>query len=107
MPRCGFCPAWSARKRRWRKRVSSGDCWNIPITRGPPIGMARFLLRSGCWRRGRKRAMTTIIETLNNEQIAKVGAKMPEFGPGDTLRVNVKVIEGTRERVQAFEGVCI
>jgi large subunit ribosomal protein L19 len=51
--------------------------------------------------------MTTIIETLNNEQIAKVGAKMPEFVPGDTLRVNVKVIEGTRERVQAFEGVCI
>jgi len=51
--------------------------------------------------------MTTIIETLNNEQIAKVGAKMPDFGPGDTLRVNVKVIEGTRERVQAFEGVCI
>ena len=32
---------------------------------------------------------------------------MPEFGPGDTLRVNVKVIEGTRERVQAYEGVCI
>ena len=51
--------------------------------------------------------MTTIIETINNEQIAKVGAKMPEFAPGDTLRVNVKVIEGTRERVQAFEGVCI
>ena len=51
--------------------------------------------------------MTTIIETLNKEQIAKVGAKMPEFAPGDTLRVNVKVIEGTRERVQAFEGVCI
>jgi large subunit ribosomal protein L19 len=51
--------------------------------------------------------MTTIIESLNKEQIAKVGAKMPEFAPGDTLRVNVKVIEGTRERVQAFEGVCI
>src|SRR5215470_14219074 len=33
--------------------------------------------------------------------------KVPEVGPGDTLRVNVKVIEGTRERVQAFEGVCI
>ena len=32
---------------------------------------------------------------------------MPEFRPGDTVRVNVKVIEGTRERVQAFEGVCI
>ena len=51
--------------------------------------------------------MTTIIDTINKEQIAKVGAKFPEFAPGDTLRVNVKVIEGTRERVQAFEGVCI
>jgi large subunit ribosomal protein L19 len=51
--------------------------------------------------------MTTIIDTLNKEQMAKTGAKAPEFGPGDTLRVNVKVIEGTRERVQAFEGVCI
>jgi large subunit ribosomal protein L19 len=51
--------------------------------------------------------MTTIIDTINNEQIAKISAKMPEFAPGDTLRVNVKVIEGTRERVQAFEGVCI
>ncbi|HWL69177.1 MAG TPA: 50S ribosomal protein L19 [Geminicoccus sp.] len=35
------------------------------------------------------------------------GQPIPEFGAGDTLRVNVKVIEGTRERVQAFEGVCI
>src|SRR6516164_5171866 len=51
--------------------------------------------------------MTTIIDTLNTEQIAKLGAKTPDFAPGDTLRVNVKVIEGTRERVQAFEGVCI
>jgi len=51
--------------------------------------------------------MTTIIDTINAEQIAKVGAKIPDFAPGDTLRVNVKVIEGTRERVQAFEGVCI
>ena len=51
--------------------------------------------------------MTTIIDTINKEQIAKVGSKIPEFAPGDTLRVNVKVIEGTRERVQAFEGVCI
>jgi len=32
---------------------------------------------------------------------------LPEFGPGDTVRVDVKVIEGTRERIQAFEGVCI
>jgi large subunit ribosomal protein L19 len=51
--------------------------------------------------------MSTIIETLGKEQIAKTGSKVPEFAPGDTLKVNVKVIEGTRERVQAFEGVCI
>ena len=50
-----------------------------------------------------------IIEQLEAEQIEKLVAErpVPEFGPGDTLRVNVKVVEGTRERVQAFEGVCI
>ena len=50
-----------------------------------------------------------IIEQLEQEQIAKVTAdhQVPEFVPGDTLRVNVKVVEGTRERIQAFEGVCI
>jgi large subunit ribosomal protein L19 len=50
-----------------------------------------------------------IIENLEAEQIEKLVAErpIPEFGPGDTLRVNVKVVEGTRERVQAFEGVCI
>ena len=50
-----------------------------------------------------------IIEQLDREQIEKLTAErpIPEFQPGDTLRVNVKVVEGTRERVQAFEGVCI
>ncbi|MBM3600065.1 MAG: 50S ribosomal protein L19 [Alphaproteobacteria bacterium] len=50
-----------------------------------------------------------IIEQLEKEQVAKLAAArtVPEFAPGDTLRVNVKVVEGTRERVQAFEGVCI
>jgi large subunit ribosomal protein L19 len=50
-----------------------------------------------------------IIEELEKEQIAKLTAQrsVPEFAPGDTLRVSVKVVEGTRERVQAFEGVCI
>ena len=49
------------------------------------------------------------IEKLELEQIEKLTAErpVPKFQPGDTLRVNVKVIEGTRERVQAFEGVCI
>ena len=52
----------------------------------------------------------TIIQELENEQIeqlTKSGQPIPDFAPGDTVRVNVKVVEGTRERIQAFEGVCI
>ena len=50
-----------------------------------------------------------IIEQLEQEQVTKLVARraIPDFAPGDTLRVNVKVVEGTRERVQAYEGVCI
>ena len=50
-----------------------------------------------------------IIEQLDKEQAAALSKKreVPEFGPGDTLRVNVKVVEGERTRVQAYEGVCI
>ena len=50
-----------------------------------------------------------LIQTLEAEQIAKFTAakKLPEFRPGDTLRVGVKVIEGERTRVQNYEGVCI
>ena len=49
------------------------------------------------------------VEKISQDQIDKVveGRPVPEFGPGDTLKVHVKVIEGTRERVQIFEGVCI
>ena len=50
-----------------------------------------------------------IIEQLDQEQMEALanGKTIPDFAPGDTLRVNVKVVEGSRERVQAFEGVCI
>ena len=50
-----------------------------------------------------------IIETLEAEHAAKLSAdrKIPEFSPGDTIVVNVKVTEGERTRVQAYEGVCI
>jgi large subunit ribosomal protein L19 len=50
-----------------------------------------------------------LIEKIEQEQIAKLTKErgVPTFGPGDTVRVSVKVIEGTRERLQAFEGVCI
>ena len=48
-----------------------------------------------------------LIEQLEAEQIAALGKDIPDFKPGDTVRVGYKVTEGTRSRVQAFEGVCI
>ena len=50
-----------------------------------------------------------LIQTLDQEQIEKLsaGKQIPEFGPGDTVLVNVKVVEGDKSRVQAYEGVCI
>ena len=50
-----------------------------------------------------------VIQEMEKEQAERLEAKrpIPEFGPGDLLRVNVKVIEGERTRVQAYEGVCI
>ncbi len=50
-----------------------------------------------------------LLQQLEQEQIEKAlgGKTIPDFSPGDTLRVNVKVVEGTRERVQAYEGVVI
>jgi len=51
----------------------------------------------------------TIIQDLETAQIAKLteGREIPKFGPGDTLRVHVKVVEGERSRIQVYEGVCI
>jgi large subunit ribosomal protein L19 len=50
-----------------------------------------------------------LIDKIEKKQMDAVLAQreLPEFDPGDTLRIDVKVVEGTRERVQAFEGVCI
>ena len=48
-----------------------------------------------------------LIQTLEAEAIAASGKTIPEFRPGDTLRVGVKVVEGERTRIQNFEGVCI
>lgn len=53
--------------------------------------------------------MTDIIRQIEAEQAAKIEEKpkLPDFQPGDTVRVQVRVTEGTRTRVQAYEGVCI
>ena len=50
-----------------------------------------------------------LLQQLEQEQVDKLAASrpIPEFQPGDTLRVGVKVVEGERERIQVFEGVCI
>ena len=48
-----------------------------------------------------------LIETVEHEEIARLGKKIPEFAPGDTVIVSVNVVEGTRKRAQAFEGVVI
>jgi large subunit ribosomal protein L19 len=48
-----------------------------------------------------------LIAELEAEQIASLGKDIPDFKPGDTVRVGYKVTEGTRSRVQNFEGVCI
>ena len=48
-----------------------------------------------------------LIQTLEKEEITRLGKKIPEFAPGDTVIVSVSVVEGTRKRLQAFEGVVI
>lgn len=51
--------------------------------------------------------MADIIKMLETEEIARLGKVIPPFAPGDTVVVGVNVVEGTRKRVQAYEGVVI
>jgi large subunit ribosomal protein L19 len=51
--------------------------------------------------------MADIIKMLETEEIARLGKKIPNFAPGDTVVVGVNVVEGTRKRVQAYEGVVV
>ena len=48
-----------------------------------------------------------LIKTLEQEEIARLGKNVPDFAPGDTVVVNVNVVEGDRKRVQAYEGVVV
>ncbi len=80
-------------------------------------GTARFhrpgrgLMRASARLRptGKKGPVMNILQEIEKEQIAAIAGDrtIPDFAPGDTVRVNVKVTEGTRTRVQAYEGVCI
>src|SRR6266508_1405229 len=66
-------------------------------------------MRALCDWRCRRRIPMNLIQELEKEQVAKLsaGKEIPDFAPGDTVIVNVKVVEGERSRVQAYEGVCI
>ena len=57
----------------------------------------------------RKGNKMNIIDKIEKDQMEKISAEriLPEFGAGDTLKVDVKIVEGDKERVQAFEGLCI
>lgn len=50
-----------------------------------------------------------VVQKFEADQLAKLsaGKEIPDFGPGDTLKVSIKIVEGERERIQAYEGVCI
>ena len=65
--------------------------------------------RAAGWARRPMEISMNLIQQLEKEQFEKLAAtkSIPEFGPGDTVIVNVKVVEGERTRVQAYEGVCI
>jgi large subunit ribosomal protein L19 len=54
-----------------------------------------------------RRNTMNLIQTLEQEEIARLGKTIPQFSPGDTVIVSVNVVEGTRKRAQAFEGVVI
>jgi large subunit ribosomal protein L19 len=54
-----------------------------------------------------KEQRMNIIDTLDKEEMARLGKTVPDFAPGDTVIVNVNVVEGERKRVQAYEGVVI
>jgi len=59
------------------------------------------------WANKKDLGIVNIIEVLENEEIARLNKTIPAFAPGDTVIVNVSVVEGERKRVQAYEGVVI
>src|ERR1700746_832318 len=85
-----------------------------PDPRAPPRFMGALLGGASACRRARQRPRSrggpmNLLQQLEQEQVEKLAANrpVPKFQPGDTVRVGVKVIEGERERIQVFEGVCI
>src|ERR1700746_1231118 len=84
----------------------SGQCDKSQASR--PIAQARAFLKAA-GRAADGDLAVNLIQQLEKEQYDKppAGKDIPDFAPGDTVVVNVKVVEGDRTRVQAYEGVCI
>src|SRR5258706_1432056 len=95
------------RPERGRKPDQKGDKPNRVSYSGANPNRSKKTARRE--RRCRRRIPMNLIKELEQEQIAKLsaGKEIPDFAPGDTVLVNVKVVEGERVRVQAYEGVCI
>ena len=91
-----------------RMRDASADCPLVAHLYVAQLGCRFCEQRAGAANNVRGRHMN-LLQTLEAEQIAKFNEtkKIPEFRPGDTLKVGVKVVEGERTRVQNYEGVCI
>ena len=87
------------------------SCYNGGLT-DPLSGQAKLFwgldsVNSDAGAHKIKKETMNLIQTLEQEEIARIGKKIPEFAPGDTVVVSVNVVEGTRKRVQAYEGVVI
>jgi large subunit ribosomal protein L19 len=90
-------PRWSVRSAATRRAAYRRRHDNRPRAAEPPTGA-----------RARSQEPTVdMIQTLEHEEIARLNRTIPAFAPGDTVIVSVNVVEGTRKRVQAFEGVVI
>src|SRR3990172_9411894 len=84
------------------------NCWSGARSRRPNCSCWRSSGRSWPNSKGRVKETTiNLIQTLEHEEIARLGKTIPVFAPGDTVVVNVSVVEGERKRVQAYEGVVI
>jgi large subunit ribosomal protein L19 len=76
------------------------------VAKPGPTALSKQRLRAAVAGKIDEAAMN-LIQTLEQEEIARLGKTIPEFAPGDTVIVSVSVVEGTRKRVQAYEGVVI
>jgi len=77
------------------------------LGRDPGRGSARALFCAVLQRGHDHECIMNLIQTLEQEEIARLNKTIPNFAPGDTVIVNVNVVEGNRKRVQAYEGVVI